>query len=58
MSYVITVPLKTKKQRKLHWHTSKEILPKTSHSLYILKDKGTDFQNDHLISTFKSLGIK
>ena len=36
----------------------KEILPKTSCSLYILQDNGTEFKNDHLISTFKSLGIK
>ena len=36
----------------------KEILPKTLCSLYILQDNGTEFKNDHLISTFESLGIK
>ena len=36
----------------------KEILPKTSYSLYVLQDNGTELKNNHLISTFKSLGIK
>ena len=36
----------------------KEILPKTSCSLYILQDNGTKLINTHLISTFESLGMK
>ena len=37
---------------------SKEILPKTSCSRFILQDNGTEFKNDQLISVFDTLGIK
>ena len=57
-SYVITVPIKTNKAEEITMTYLKEILPKTSCSLYILQDNKTEFKNDHLISTFESLGIK
>ena len=57
-SYVIAVPLKTKTAEEVTMAYLKEILPKTSCTLYILQDNGTEFKNDHLISTFESLGIK
>ena len=58
MSYVITVPLKTKKAEEITMKYLKEILPQTSYSLYILQDNRTEFKSDHLISTFESLGMK
>ena len=36
----------------------KHILPITSCSTLILQDNGTEFKNNQLIATFKSLGIK
>ena len=57
-SYVIAVSLKTKIAEEVKMVYLKEILPKTSCILYILLDNGTEFKNNQLISTFKSLGIK
>ena len=44
MSYVITVLLKTKKVEKITVAYLKEILPKTSCSLYILQDNETELK--------------
>ena len=57
-SYSITVPLKTKTADKVSMAYIKEILPKTSCSKFILKDNGTEFKNEQLMSIFDTLGIK
>ena len=36
----------------------KEILPKTSCPKFILRDNGTEFRNEQLMSMFNSLGIR
>ena len=43
---------------EVSWVYSKEILPKTSCSRFILQDNGTKFKNELLISVFDTLGIK
>ena len=58
ISYVTAVSLKTKTAEEVMMAYLIEILPKNLCSLYILQDNGTEFKNDHLISTFESLGIK
>ena len=57
-SYLITVPLKSKTTKKVTMAYMKHILPTTSCSTFILQDNGTEFRNNHLLATFKSLGIK
>ena len=57
-SYVIVVPLRIKTAVEVMMVYLKEILPKTLCSLYILQENGTELKSDHIISTFKSLGIK
>ena len=58
MSYLITVPLKTKTVDEVSMTYMKEILPKTSCPKFILQDNWTEFRNEQLMSMFDSLGIK
>ena len=57
-SYIITVPLKTKMVDEVSMAYTKEILPKTSCSKFILLDNGTEFKNEQLMPIFDTLGIK
>ena len=58
MSYIITVPLKSKTADKVSMAYIKKILPKTSCPKFILQDSGTEFKNEQLISVFDTFSIK
>ena len=57
-SYLITVPLKSRRAGELSMAYIKEILAKTSCPRFILQDNGTKFKNEQLMSVFDSLSIK
>ena len=58
MSYLITVPMKSKSADEVTMTYLKRVLPTSSCSIYILQDNGTEFGNRQLMDTFKCLGIK
>ena len=58
MSYLITVPLKSKTADEVSVAYIKEILPKTSCPKFILQDNGTKFKNEQVMSVFDALSIK
>ena len=57
-SYLIMVLLKSKMADEVSMVYIKAILPKTSCSKFILKDNGTEFKSEQLMSVFNMLGIK
>ena len=58
MSYLITVPMKSKSTDEVTMAYLKRVLLTSSCSIYILQDNGTEFRNRQLGDTFKCLGIK
>ena len=56
-SYLIMIPLKSKKSDEVSMAYIKEILPKTSCSKFILQDNGMEFKNEQLMSVFDTLSI-
>ena len=58
ISYLITVPMKSKSADKVMMAYLKRVLLTSSCRIYVLKDNWTEFRNRQLMNTFKCLGIK